>query len=505
MLAGLFAGGVVRLGPTPPTSALGAPRYVEETTTAGIDLTYDGSETYDVGGGLAVLDCDDDGMPDVYAAGGANPAALFRNTSAPGSPIRFEPVPGAATDITGVTGAYPVDVDADGLTDLAVLRVGQSVLLRGLGDCRFERADEAWGATPSPAIRLRVQRHMGGRRHAANAGVRQLPRAGRRGRVDRDLRPQRGHPARPDGYRLCRAGAPRARLLRAVDAVQRLGRLGRRDLRVSNDRHYYDVENGQEQLWRFEPGSPPRLYTADDGWVHLQLWGMGIASYDVTGDGLPEVYLTSQGPNTLQTLLAGPAQPTYRDLANRRGIEGTRPATGGDPLPSTAWHPEFQDVNNDGFIDLFVSKGNVNVVPDYATRDPSDLLLGQPDGTFVQAVAGRDPHLRPRPWRCARRPQPRRAARPRARSTSAPAVVWRNVGSGTGETQRRWATGWRPADAAGREPGRGRSGRRDAGRRAHAVAGAHGRGRARERSADLDRVRARAGDRRRRSGDLAQR
>ena len=73
-------------------------------------------------------------------------------------------------------------------------------------------------------------------------------------------------------------------------------------------------------------------------------------------------------------------------MANKRGIEATRPATGGDPLPSTAWHPEFQDVNNDGFMDLFVSKGNVNVQPDYAARDPSDLLLGQPDGTYVQAV-----------------------------------------------------------------------------------------------------------------------
>jgi hypothetical protein len=29
--------------------------------------------------------------------------------------------------------------------DLAVLRVGGNVLLRGLGDCRFERANEAWG------------------------------------------------------------------------------------------------------------------------------------------------------------------------------------------------------------------------------------------------------------------------------------------------------------------------------------------------------------------------
>src|SRR4029077_14931136 len=38
------------------------------------------------------------------------------------------------------------------------------------------------------------------------------------------------------------------------------------------------------------------------------------------------------------------------------------------------------------FVDLFVSKGNVENQPDYATKDPSDLFLGKPDGSFVQAA-----------------------------------------------------------------------------------------------------------------------
>ena len=49
-------------------------------------------------------------------------------------------------------------------------------------------------------------------------------------------------------------------------------------------------------------------------------------------------------------------------------MTATRPYTGGDPLPSTAWHPEFQDVNNDGLVDLFVSKGNVEAQQDFAAR-----------------------------------------------------------------------------------------------------------------------------------------
>jgi hypothetical protein len=163
-------------------------------------------------------------------------------------------------------------------------------------------------------------------------------------------------------------------------------RSGRRDLRVSNDREYYR-DDGEEQLWRIEPGKAPRLYGPDEGWQTLKVWGMGIASQDITSDGYPEIYLTSQGDNKLQTLTDGPAQPRYSDIALRRGATAHRPYIGGDPHASTAWHPEFEDVNNDTLTDLFVSKGNVGEQPDYAAKDPSNLLIGQTDGTFREGGA----------------------------------------------------------------------------------------------------------------------
>src|SRR5204863_531251 len=80
---------------------------------------------------------------------------------------------------------------------------------------------------------------------------------------------------------------------------------GRADLRVSNDLHYYPPDLGQEQLWKMVPGEAPRMYSAADGWLPVQVQGMGIASRDLTGDGLPEIFLTSQAANRLQTLTAG--------------------------------------------------------------------------------------------------------------------------------------------------------------------------------------------------------
>ncbi|NBU07059.1 MAG: VCBS repeat-containing protein [Acidimicrobiia bacterium] len=87
---------------------------------------------------------------------------------------------------------------------------------------------------------------------------------------------------------------------------------------------------------------------------------------------------------TSWTLEPGVNEPTYRDIALARGVTAHRPYVGGDILPSTAWHPEFDDVNNDGFIDLFVAKGNVEGQIDYAANDPNNLLLGTDDGTFIE-------------------------------------------------------------------------------------------------------------------------
>jgi hypothetical protein len=138
------------LRPATPTVAAGPPTFVDETAASGIAHRYDGTQTYAVGGGVAVLDCDEDGRPDLFLAGGAEPAALYRNDGPLGGTLHFARIEDAAADLTAVSGAYPLDVDGDGHADLAVLRAGENVILRGAGDCRFERANEALGFDGAP-------------------------------------------------------------------------------------------------------------------------------------------------------------------------------------------------------------------------------------------------------------------------------------------------------------------------------------------------------------------
>jgi hypothetical protein len=365
------------------TAAPAPPRFVEETASAGVEQTFGGADRWYVGGGVAAFDCDDDRLPDLYLAGGEGRALLARNASPVGGQLLFSPVHDPATDLTDVTGAYPLDIDADGLTDLAVLRRGESVLLRGLGDCRFEQANGRWsfdagsGWTTAFSAKwedeaalptLALGRYLDLERSTNSTLV-----CGDNSLFRADGTASYG---RPD---VLRPGFCTLSML-----FSDWDRSGRRDLRVSNDRHFY--QDGREQLWRIDPDQPPREYTEADGWQHLELWGMGIASQDLNGDGYPEVYLTSQGDNKLQTLAHGPAQPDYEDIALARGVTAHRPFTGDTTLPSTAWHPQFEDVNNDGFMDLFVAKGNVTEMPDYARRDPSNMLLGKVDGTFVEGA-----------------------------------------------------------------------------------------------------------------------
>ena len=353
------------------------PLLVDETASAGIDHAYDGEYPFFVGGGVATFDCNDDLKPDLYFAGGVNPASLYVNQSPVGGALRFAEKISAVTDLDLVTGAYPLDVDSDGVLDLAVLRRGANVMLRGLGDCEFEDVTESLGIDGGNdwTVSFAATWEAGSSLPTLAFGSYLVPDTF-------DCAPNRLVRPTSDGYGDVVDLPAHCTLSLLFSDWNRDGGI---DLRVSNDRNY-DRE-AREQLWRIRLGETPREYTAADGWRDLTIWGMGIASHDVTGDGKPEVYLTSQADNKLQTLEDGASGPAYRDIALARGVTATRPYTGGDILPSTAWHPEFDDVNNDGIIDLFVAKGNVEGQIDYAAFDPNNLLLGLADGTFVERGA----------------------------------------------------------------------------------------------------------------------
>jgi enediyne biosynthesis protein E4 len=355
-----------------------APHYVDESASSGINHSYTGQFEFFVGGGVATFDCNGDGRDELYVAGGTSPAALYINESPVGGALAFTPKASPVTDLTDVTGAYPIDIDSDGITDLVVLRRNGNHVLRGLGNCVFDDATAALGVEPGKDWTVGFSAIWEGKNTLPTLAFGNYLVPG--GDTCGDSRLVR--PTTDSTY------APPIALSPGYCTLSILfsdwNHTGHHDLRMANDRHYYAT--GEEQLWKVTPGEAPRQYTEADGWHALTIWGMGIASRDLDGDGKPEVFITSQGDNKLQALEGDGSTPSYHDIALAKGVTTQRPYTGGDVLPSTAWHPQFDDVNNDGHPDLLVTKGNVSIQVDNAQRDPSDLMIGRADGTFAEGA-----------------------------------------------------------------------------------------------------------------------
>lgn len=371
----------------PAFAAEPAVKFSAEPDAAGITHTYSGEYLFTVGGGVAAFDCNEDLKPDVFLAGGEGVSQFYVNRSPRGGALRFEKQESGA-ELSSATGAYPLDIDADGRMDLVILRVGENVVMKGEGNCKFSRANELWnfdgGDAWSTAFAATWEK-------GAN-----FPTIAIGNYVDRTREDDPWGSCtdnwlhRPDGA--AKSFAKPLPLKPSYCPLSILftdwNRSGTPALRMSNDREYY--EGGQEQLWKVEPGKEPSLYTDKEGWRYLRIWGMGIADYDLNGDGYPDYVLSSMADNKLQALEdvpkdGKPQKPGYADVAFKRGVTAHRPYMGDDLRPSTGWQTAVEDVNNDGLADIFIAKGNVAEMPDFAMNDPKNMLIQGEDGKFVEA------------------------------------------------------------------------------------------------------------------------
>lgn len=356
-----------------PVQAFAQPAF--ERVSTDIQHEYVGGWEHFVGGGVAAFDCDGDQLAELFVAGGEGPAVLLRNESS--SNLSFRADTPDVLALTNVIGAYPLDMDNDDVLDLFVMRVGENMLLKGDDNCQFASFADTLNFTDVTAWTTAFS--------ATWEESNDQPTLAVGNYVDRDdpngpfMACDQNYLYRPNAYDTPIALEPGYCPLSML--FTDWGRRGRQDLRVSNDRQYY-VRGGSEQMWAME--MTPRLYGEADGWRDYSIWGMGIASSDIDGDGLPEVFLSSMGDQKLQSLDQNSDGPVYIDATYDRGTTAHRPYVGDDGRPSTGWHVAFGDVDNDGQEDVFITKGNVEQMPGAAMQDPNNLLIQQPDDSFVE-------------------------------------------------------------------------------------------------------------------------
>ena len=372
--------------PEPPKAnahTLVIPQFIDRASHLTKPHIFTGGWEYFVGGGAAAFDCNDDGFADLFASGGENAGILYVNqTKTRGAEISFKAAPDFEP-LDATTGAYALDINADGKLDLAILRLGTNMLLEGKGNCLFEDATAKWGLQTSDRWTTAFSATFEKNQTAPTMAFgNYVDRANPKGPFEACDVHELYRPDQDGTYStpiLLHPGFCTLSIL-----FTDWGRKGRQDLMISNDRHYY-VRAGAEQLWAME--QTPRLYDESDGWANLSIWGMGIASRDITQDGIPDLYLTSMGDQKLR-YFDGPAEsdkkPTYRDASFSKGATAHMPYVGDDGRPSSGWHAEFADFNNDGLDDLFVAKGNVDQMPGNALSDPNNLLLQSNEGNFVE-------------------------------------------------------------------------------------------------------------------------
>ena len=244
----------------------------EETDAAGLHSVYDGPWEFFVGGGGRRSIATARAFPRCSWRGAKIRARLYVNESKAGGPIKFEE---KALDI----GADPKPLTQCHRRLSARHRWrrphgslcpegGRQPHTQRRPDCTLTLMNHEWnfdgnsGWTTSFAAD-----RSGGRnsRPSRSATMSTAARPARLGAHARKIRSTARGPATRPTIPL------RTPLVPGFCALSMLftdwNKSGVPSLQVSNDRQYY--RGGEEQMWRIEPGNPPRLYGRADGWRNL--------------------------------------------------------------------------------------------------------------------------------------------------------------------------------------------------------------------------------------------
>ena len=397
--------------------------FEDQAAKAGLIHTYQNGASHDDmesllemnGGGIAVLDYDGDGWPDMYLTqGGTLPPApfdpqqhdlLFRNQSIHGDQLDIQPKVPRFSDVTYLSraqdlgygqGATVGDFDNDGFPDLYVGNIGQNQLYHNNGDGTFTdvtiaSGTQAGGWTSSCVLAdfngdtwpdLYVVTYLAGETPFQPCNKRVRPRCG-----------PLNYPAQPDRFYLNRGdgtfveltgqkglGANDGRGLGVVAAdFEGSGKLS---LFVANDmsaNFYFRNITTTPDAIQFEE----QALLSGLAFDHLGQAKacMGIAAGDFNHDERLDLHVTNFYRQS-NDLYAQEADGTFHDVAREARLF--------DPsFLMLGWGTQFLDGDLDGHQDLIITNGHVHdpVDPAIPYHMPSQFLKNSGTDTFTEIPA----------------------------------------------------------------------------------------------------------------------
>ncbi|MFZ0320912.1 MAG: CRTAC1 family protein [Candidatus Sulfotelmatobacter sp.] len=367
-----------------------------------------------VSGGVGLIDCDNDGKLDIITVNGSN-VDRYRQEGGDLLVTLYHQDAGLKfTDITkqaGLTrkgwgmGVAVADYDNDGLPDIYVTGYGGNVLYHNLGNCKFEDVTDKAG--------------VGGGELSLGAAWGDYDRDGnvdlfvsRYVHVDMNRLPELG-----SNEKFCRF---RGVLVQCGP----WGLQGETDLLfhnrgdgtfeevskkagVDNANHYYgmgvewaDYDNdGWPDLYVADDAGPNYLYHnkhngtfeevglmlgADLSGDGQELGSMGVDMGDYDHDGRLDIIVT-EFVDQSDSLYHNKGKDGFEDVSwNSHVAQPSHPYVG--------WGTGFFDMDNSGWLDIFVANGHVypqvDTIPDAAHfRQPILLFRNNHDGTFDEVAA----------------------------------------------------------------------------------------------------------------------
>jgi hypothetical protein len=395
-----------------PDSAAAEPvtiRFRDGSTASGIDFVHcsgiSPEKLYPTanGSGVAMFDYDADGWLDLYFATTRNLPLSAPNQSG-GNRLYRNRGDGTFEDVTGRAGVgfrgfnHGVavgDVDGNGFPDLLLTNFGPNVLYLNSGDGTFRDASAGSGIQCAPwssgAAMLDYDRDgdldlyitcygqwtiEGPHQVCGNSdkGVRTYCSPTVMTPVRHFLLRNRGHGTFDDVTAAAGILRRDGRGLGVIAAD--LNRDGWIDLYVANDMspHYLFLNRGNGKFEDLTESSGAAA--SESGYYQA---GMGVDAEDVTGDGLPELFVTHfrDDYNTLYRNIDG---RNFQDISSLAGVVK-------DSMPDVGWGCALADLDSDGWPDILTVNGHVDDNLDQlgmnATQaEPSKVWRNQGDSRF---------------------------------------------------------------------------------------------------------------------------